>query len=149
MRLARKSPSEKRAHPRCVASILTSTASCKENRVSIPVEQNLQLRALPHEIRKKLARVHTVRRIVRAGVYATRLLQMGAEIAGSRFLLHGCLLAPGMFRIIGHHFEGMQIDIAVGAIARAEAAADAPILDDYFQGISAADRADGAADHAQ
>src|SRR5215467_3768496 len=43
----------------------------------------------------------------------------------------------------------MQIDIAVGAIARAEPAADAPILDDDLKRIAAANRADRAADHAE
>src|SRR5690348_6083302 len=43
----------------------------------------------------------------------------------------------------------MQIDIAIGTIARAEAAADAPILDDDFERIAAANRTNRAAHHAE
>ncbi len=43
----------------------------------------------------------------------------------------------------------MHVDIAIGAIFRTQAAADAPILDDDFQRITAADRTHRAADHAQ
>jgi len=39
----------------------------------------------------------------------------------------------------------MQIDVAVGTILRAQAAADAPIFDDDFERIAAPNRADRAA----
>src|SRR5581483_6419897 len=43
----------------------------------------------------------------------------------------------------------MQRDVAVRTVARAESAADAPVLDDHLERVATADRADGAADHAQ
>ena len=74
-----------------------------------------------------------MRCVVWTGVHAARFLQMRAKIAGSRFLLDDRFLAAGILRIVSQNFEGMQIDIAVGAIPRAEPAADAPILDDDFE----------------
>src|SRR6516225_10397175 len=74
---------------------------------------------------------------------------MRAEIAGSCFLLDDGFLAAGIFLIVRQHFERMQIDIAVRAIARAETAADAPILDDDFERIAAANRSDRATNHAK
>src|SRR5260370_5740330 len=105
--------------------------------------------ALAEHIGEKCARVESVSGIVRASVDAAWFFQMRAEIARSSFLLDGRLLAPGPLRIVNHHFEWMQIDVAVGAILRAEAAADAPILDDDFERISPSNRADRAADHAE
>src|SRR5712664_1390772 len=43
----------------------------------------------------------------------------------------------------------MPIDVAVGTILGAEAAADAPIFDDDFERISPSNRTDRAADHAE
>src|SRR5262249_51153739 len=97
---------------------------------------------------KKCFRVDAVRSVVRASVDAAWLLQMCAKIAGSGFLLDDRFLASIVFRIVGHHFERMQIDIAVGAVARAQAAADAPVLNDHLEGIAAANRADWAPHHA-
>ena len=45
--------------------------------------------------------------------------------------------------------ERMQVDIPVGAVVRAEAAADAPVLDDDFERVAAANRAHRASDHAE
>jgi len=57
------------------------------------------------------------------------------------FLLDRGFLAAGMIGIFGQNFERVQIDVSVRAIARAEPAADAPILDDDFERIAAANRA--------
>ena len=51
--------------------------------------------------------------------------------------------------IVEFHRERMQVDVAVGAVVRAQAAADAPVFDDDLERVAAADRADRAADHAQ
>ncbi len=72
-------------------------------------------------------------RIVRARVNAARLFQVCAEIAGSCFLPDHGFFAAGAFRIINLHFERMQVNVAVGTILRAEAAADAPIFDDDLE----------------
>src|SRR5215813_11545723 len=83
------------------------------------------------------------------GVDAAWLFQVHAEIARSGFLLDNCFLATSIFGIVGHNPEEMKIDITVQTIANAEPAADAPILDDDFEQIAAANRADQAADHAK
>ena len=54
--------------------------------------------------------------------------------------------APG---ILDHHFERMQINVAVRTILRAKAAADAPIFDDNFERVAPPNRADRAANHTQ
>src|SRR2546429_7239066 len=90
-----------------------------------------------------------MRCVVWTGVYAAGFLQVRAKIAGGCLLLDDRLLAAGILRIVRKNFEGMQIDIAVGAIPRAEPAADAPILDDDFERIAATDGANGAPDHAK
>ena len=90
-----------------------------------------------------------MRGVVRASIDATGLFQVRAQIARSRFLLDDSFFAAGSLRIVDHHFERVQIDIAVGAILRAKAAADAPILDDDFERIAPSNRADGTADHAK
>ena len=87
--------------------------------------------------------------IVRTCVNATRLRQVGAQIAGSGFLFYDRFGAAGMIGIFVHHLERMQIDIAVRTVACAQAAADAPILDDDFERIAAANGADRAAHHAE
>src|ERR1700686_4632766 len=81
--------------------------------------------ALAEHVGKKCARVDPMRGVVRTSVDAAWFFQMLAEIARSSFLLDGCLLAPGPLGIVNHHFEWVQIDVAVRTILRAEAAADA------------------------
>src|SRR5271163_1736668 len=106
-------------------------------------------RRLPEHLGEKCLGIDAMRRIVRARVHATLFLQMRAQIAGSGFLLDGGLLAPSVFWIVHDHFKGMQINISVRAIPCAQAATDAPILDDHFQRISPANRAHRAAHHTQ
>jgi len=87
--------------------------------------------------------------IMRASVDATGFFQIGAEIAARSFLLDGGFLAAGVLRVVGHDFERMQIDVAVRAVAGAKAAADAPVFNDDFERIAAANGAHRAADHAE
>src|SRR5215470_14833221 len=123
------------AQPRCVWSILIASRSfCG---------------GLAEHLPKELARIYAVRSVVRAGVDTTWLFQVRAKVAGSGFLLDHGFLATRTFRIVGEDFEWVQVDIAVGAITRAQAAADAPVLDDDFQRIAAANGTDGTADHAE
>jgi hypothetical protein len=106
-------------------------------------------RGLDEHVCEKGAGIDAVRGVVRTGVDAAWFFQVRAEVARSSFLLDRRFFSAGSLRIINHHFEWLQIDVAVGTILRAEAAADAPIFDDNFERISPSNRADGAADHAQ
>ena len=98
---------------------------------------------------EKLARLDAMRGVVRAGVDAAWFFEVCAEVARSGFLLDGGFFAAGMLGIFGQDLEGMKIDVAVRTVARAKATADAPIFDDDFQRIAAANGADGAANHAK
>src|SRR5467141_187627 len=107
------------------------------------------LGALAEHIGEKRARVNAMRGVVRTSINAAWFFQVRAEIARSRFLLDRCFLVSGPPRFVNHHFEWVQINIAVRAILRAKAAANAPIFDDDFERIAPSNRADGAADHAE
>jgi hypothetical protein len=74
-----------------------------------------------------------MRRIMRARIHATRLLQVRAKVARRRLLLYHCLLSSQVFQVFHHHVERMQVDVPVRAIPRAQAAPDAPILNNHFQ----------------
>src|SRR5260370_19346276 len=84
--------------------------------------------ALAKHVGEKCPWIDAVRGVVRASVHAAWFFQVRAEIARSSFLLDGGFLTPGPLWIVDHHVERMQIDIAVRAILRAQAAANAPIL---------------------
>src|SRR5713226_9670089 len=88
-------------------------------------------------------------RVVRAGIDATGLLVFGAEVAGGGLLLDHGLLPPRLVGVFGHNGERMQVYVAVGAVFRAQAASDAPVLDDHLERMAAADRAHRTANHAQ
>src|ERR1700680_5076079 len=90
-----------------------------------------------------------MRRIVRACINATGFFQVRAQIARGGFLLCNGFLAAGPFGIIGHHFKGMEVDVPVRTIERAEAATDTPVFDDDFERIAATDGPNGAAHHAE
>ena len=90
-----------------------------------------------------------MRGVVRARVNATRFRMIGAEIAGSGFLPYHRHLAPRCSGIIGFDGKRVQINVAVRAVFRAQAAADAPVFNDDFQRIAPADGADRTADHAK
>src|ERR1700747_2499637 len=82
---------------------------------------------LAEHVREKYARVNAMRGVVWARVDAAWLFQVRAEIAGSCFLLDDGFFAAGALGVLDHHFERMQINVAVRTILRAKAAADAPI----------------------
>src|SRR5215469_2559776 len=105
--------------------------------------------ALADHCSKELFWVDTMRSIVRTSVDAAWFFQVRAKIARRSFLLDDRFLATRIFRVVGKHFKRMQVDIAVGAIARAKPAADAPIFDNDFERIAAANGADRTADHAK
>src|SRR5712664_3560876 len=105
--------------------------------------------ALAEHVCEKGARIDAVCGVVRTGVDAAWFFQVRAEIARRCFLLACRFFSAGSLRIINHHFERMQIDVAVRTILGAKAAADAPIFDDDFERMSPSNRADRAADHAE
>ena len=87
--------------------------------------------------------------VVRTGVDATRLSMIVAEVAGRGLDAGAGDFSARVCRIVEFDRERMQVDVAVRTVVGAEAASNAPILDDYFEGVPAADGADGASDHAQ
>src|SRR3954471_16034005 len=94
-------------------------------------------------------RLDPVRRVVRAGVDAARLLVLHAEVAAGRLLFRARDQASRLRRIGHLHRERVQVEVSVRAVAGAQAAPDAPVLDDDLHRVAAADRADRAPDHAQ
>src|SRR5215469_4554299 len=135
MALTANSTSEPMAQARCVWSILIASGSFRAG--------------LAEHLAEELAWIHAVRGVVRAGVDAARLFQVRAEVAGSCLLLDRRFLPAGIFGIVGKNFERVQVDVAVRAIASAQAATDAPVLDDDFERIAAANGPHRAADHAE
>src|SRR5216684_2034116 len=69
--------------------------------------------ALAEHISEKCSRIDAMCCVVRARVDAAWFLQVRAKIARSSFLFNGGFLAPGPLGIVNHHFERMQIYIAV------------------------------------
>ena len=88
-------------------------------------------------------------RIMRAGIDATGFLMVVTQIARSCFYARAGDLASWHYRVVEFHRKRVQIDVAIRAIARAEAAADAPVFDNNFQRVPPADRSHRATDHAQ
>src|SRR5204863_326546 len=93
--------------------------------------------------------IHTMGSIVRTRVYATGLGVIMAEITRCCLDARAGNFPSRMRGIVEFHRERMEVDIAVRAVVGAEAASDAPVFNDDFEGISAADRTYGAAHHAQ
>src|SRR5450432_3069750 len=87
---------------------------------------------LANRVGEKCFGIDAMSGVVRTGVDATGLFQIGAQIARGGFLFHDGFAAAGMVRVFVHDLERMQIDIAVGAISRAQAATDTPVFDDDF-----------------
>src|SRR5690348_15394435 len=87
---------------------------------------------------KELIRIHTMRGVVRTGIYTARLSVLRAEVAGRGFLARHHRSLAGRAWIIDRHFERMQRDVAVGAVFRTQTAADAPVFDDDFERLLAA-----------
>src|ERR1700693_1261285 len=124
----------------------STLGAVNEHRSSAP---SLVARRLADSIGKESFWIDAMSCVVRACVNTTGLGQIGAQVAGSGFLFSDCLGAAGSVGIFIQYLERMQIDMAVRAVARAQAAADAPILDDDFERIAAANRTHRTADHAQ
>jgi hypothetical protein len=106
-------------------------------------------RSLVQQPGKEFSRIHAMRRIVRTGIDATRLGILGTQIARSSFLLHHRLFVAGRCRIFRHHVKRMNVDISIGAILGAQPTSNAPILDNHFERIAAANGAHRATDHTQ
>ena len=81
---------------------------------------------------KEFRRVHAMRRIVRTSVHTARFFVVMAKIARSCFLPRTGNPASRMLGIIQLNREGMQVDVSVGAIVRAQPATNAPVFDDDF-----------------
>jgi len=58
------------------------------------------------------------------------------------------IFLPRVRGIVEFDGEWVQVDVAIRTVVGAEAAANAPILDDDFERVPAADRTHGASDHA-
>src|SRR5580692_8867356 len=98
---------------------------------------------------KEFSRFHSVSRVVRTSVHAAWLRKIGTKVARRRLLLDRGFFLALFVGQIRRYVERVHVDIAVRAIFSAETAADAPIFDNYFQRIPAANRSHGAADHAK
>ena len=64
-------------------------------------------RGLRQQAGKKLRWIHAVRRIVRAGIDATRLGVVVAQITGRGFYAHASDLVSGMYGVVEFRREGM------------------------------------------
>ena len=83
-------------------------------------------------------------------VDAARLLVLHAQVAAGRLLprrTRSCRDGCAGSALVD--LERVHVQVAVGTVARAQAAADAPVLDDDLERVAPADRADRTADHAQ
>src|SRR5271169_3986933 len=99
------------------------------------------------ELSKELAGVDAVCSVVRTGINTAWLVMIKAEIAGSRLLPYLRDLFPRCRRVVYLDVKGMQIDVAVRTVVRAQPASDAPILDDHLQAVLAPNRPDRTAHH--
>ena len=90
-----------------------------------------------------------MRRIMRTCVDTTGFGMIVAEVAGRSLDAGACDFPARVGGIVEFDGEWVEIDVAVRTVIGAEAAADAPIFDDDFERIAAANRSDRAADHAQ
>ena len=90
-----------------------------------------------------------MRRIVRARINTAGFGMVMTEIAGRGLHPHAGDLASRMRRVVEVDRKWMQVDVAIGTVVGAQAATDAPVLDDDFQGVAAADGTDRATNHAE
>jgi hypothetical protein len=97
---------------------------------------------LSEHLSEELRRVDAMRGIVGASVNATWLFLVMAQIARSGFA--NLALARGVVTV-----KFVDRNVAVWAICGAEPATYAPILDDDFERVTAANRTDRAADHTE
>ena len=82
-----------------------------------------------------------------AGSFARYVVM--TQITGGRFHPHARDLVSGMREVIKLGGKWMQIDISVGTVVGAQTAANAPVFNDDFQRVAAADGADRASHHAK
>ncbi len=73
--------------------------------------------------------------VVRAGVDAARLVVLPAQVAGGGLLPDDGLALARAVRVLALDLERMQVDVAVRAVVGAQAAADAPVLDDDLERV--------------
>src|SRR5580704_17187990 len=107
------------------------------------------VRRLLQQASKEFSRFHSVSRVVRTSVHAAWLRKIGTKVARRRLLLDRGFFLALFVGQIRRYVERVHVDIAVRAIFSAETAADAPIFDNYFQRIPAANRSHRATDHAE
>src|SRR4051812_23903215 len=97
-----------------------------------------------------------MRGIVRAGVDTTGFGHVMTQVARCGLahdagFFHRLLRDAGgdQFRLRLVDDEVLKVDVAVRTVVRAESASDAPVFDDDLERAFAANRADGAANHAE
>src|SRR5579859_4902838 len=94
--------------------------------------------ALSERSSEEVAGLHPMRGVMGTGIDTAGFGMILAKVAGGRLFLHHGFFLAGMLVVIGLGRKGMQVDIAVRAIFRAQAAADAPVFDDDLERIAAA-----------
>src|SRR6185295_15515195 len=82
---------------------------------------------------EELGGLDALERVVWAGVHAGRLVVLPAQVAGGRLLAHHRLLLARPVGIVALDHERVEVDVAVRALGGAQAAADAPVLDDDLE----------------
>src|SRR5437867_3701263 len=89
-----------------------------------PTTPSHRLPLLAFDRPKQLPPGHAMGGVVRAGVHAARLaVQLAAQVAAGRLLLHDGHLAPGVGRVGPIFLERMHVDVAVRTVLRTLAAA--------------------------
>jgi hypothetical protein len=104
---------------------------------------------LREQVGKKLRRIHAVCGIVRTSVDATGFGMVVTEIARRSLHADASDFLAGMRWIVEFGREGVQIDISIRTISRAQTAANAPVLDNHFESVAAPDGAHRASNHAE
>src|SRR5579884_130739 len=98
---------------------------------------------------KELARIDAMGCIVRTSINAARLFLVGAEITGRGLGANFSDFAAGLREVIDCNLERMHVDVSIRTVIRAETATDAPVFNDDFQAVAAANRSHWASHHAQ
>jgi len=71
------------------------------------------------------------------------------QVARSRFLPRSGDHAPWVLRVVEFNRKGMEVNVSVRTIIRAQPATNAPIFNNHFQRVPPPDRPYGAANHTQ
>jgi len=74
-----------------------------------------------------------MRRVMRAGINTAGFRVVMTKIAGRGLHTHAGDPPPRMCRVVKLYRKWMQVDVAIGAVVGAQAAPDAPVLDDDFE----------------